>query len=107
MSQFLEQPGLFDQPIRLGQEERRDPFGVMENFFDDYRLHEWRHNLWDMVAVCLTTDNAEFGEPDERGGLLQQYQDLEELLEAVWLVVQQRNGGKEEGTGKKAGRRSA
>lgn len=92
MSHFLEQPGLFDQPIRIGAAERREPFRVLEAFFTDYRLHEWRHHLWNIIETCLGTDNDVFAEPDERANLLQHYKDLEELLEAVWLLVEQRGG---------------
>jgi hypothetical protein len=90
MSHFLEQPGLFDQPIRLEAGERREPFRVMEAFFVDYRLYEWRHYLWNIVETCLGTDNDAFAEPGERASLLLHYKDLEELLEAVWLVVEKR-----------------
>jgi hypothetical protein len=91
MSQFLEQSGLFDQVIRLGAEEQKDPFLMIDRFFTDYRLHEWRHNLWTMVEVCLTTDNVEFSDPEERANLLLRYNDLEKLLEAAWLILQRRN----------------
>jgi hypothetical protein len=91
MSQFLEQSGLFDQVIRLGAEEKEAPFLTINRFFNDYRLHEWRHNLWTMVEICLTTDNAEFNDPQERANLLLRYDDLEKLLEATWLLFQQHN----------------
>lgn len=88
MSQYLEQPGLFDQVIRLGEDGKKEPFRVLERFFSDYRLHECRHHLWTMVQACLTTDNTEFNEPEERADLLLRYKDLEELLEAAWLLWQ-------------------
>ena len=87
MSQFLEQPGLFDQVIRLEESEKKEPMTVLERFFGDYRLHECRHHLWAMVQACLTTDNAEFDDPAERADLLLRYQHLEELLEAAWLLT--------------------
>lgn len=90
MSQFLEQPGLFDQVIRLGVEERREPLVMVDRFFGDYRLHEWRHYLWTMVEACLTTDCAEFSEGEERANLLLRYEHLEKLLEAAYLIWQQR-----------------
>jgi hypothetical protein len=57
MSQYLEQPKLFDQVMRLEEKERREPLVVIEQFFSDYRLHECRHILWTMVEACLTTDH--------------------------------------------------
>jgi hypothetical protein len=98
MSHFLEQPGLFDQPIRLEPGERQDPFRVVQDFFVDYRLYEWRDHLWNMVETCLSTDNDAFAEPGERADLLQHYKDLEALLEAAWLLVEQHKGRPDAGS---------
>ena len=87
MSQFLDQKELFDSILFLKEEEKQNPLGVIEQFFNDYRLHECRHTLWAMVETCLTTDNAEFSDPEERGNLIQRYKDLERLLEAGTLLV--------------------
>lgn len=92
MSINTEQSAQFEQPLRLGREQRQDPIGVLDRFFEDYRLHECRGYLRDMVEVCLTTDNAEFGEAEQRAWLLQQYKDLEALLEAAWLIVRGQKG---------------
>lgn len=88
MSQFLEQSKLFDQVIRLDEQERIEPMAVINHFFDNYRLHEWRHYLWTMVEAGLTTDSVAFSDPQERADLLLHYEDLEKLLEAVCLLWQ-------------------
>ena len=90
MSQYFEQAELFDQVLRLEEKERLEPFGVIERFFGDYRLHECRHILWSMVEACLTTDNSDFSEPEERADLLLRYNDLEKLLEANYLLLKGR-----------------
>ena len=90
MSQFLDKKELFDDILLLKDEEKQNPLGVIEQFFNDYRLHECRHTLRAMVETCLTTDNAEFSDPEERGNLIQRYKDLERLLEAGTLLVQGR-----------------
>ena len=95
MSQFLERKELFDQVLRLREEEKRDPMVVIERFFGDYRLHECRHYLWTMVETCLTTDSAEFSDPAERANLLLRYRDLESLLEAGYLLQLQHSPGKD------------
>lgn len=89
MSQFLEQKELFDGVLHLREEEKRDPMVVLERFFSDYRLHECRHHLWTMVETCLTTENTGFSEPEDRGNLLLHYRDLERLVEAGALLLQQ------------------
>jgi hypothetical protein len=90
MSQFLDQKELFDSILFLKEEEKQNPLAVIEQFFNDYRLHECRHTLWAMVETCLTTDNAEFSDPEERGNLIQRYKDLERLLEAGTLLVRRK-----------------
>ena len=75
------------QPMRLDEDQRQDPMGVLEYCFENYRLEEWKDLLREMVEVCLTTDNVEFGEVDQRAGLLQQCKELEGLVEAAWLIV--------------------
>jgi hypothetical protein len=95
MSQFLEQKELFDQVLRLREEEKREPIIVIERFFGDYRLHEWRHYLWTMVETCLTTDSTEFSDPEERANLLLRYKDLEGFLEAGYLLLLQRGAARD------------
>ena len=87
MSVYLEKKELFDQVLLLAEDEMQDPVGVVERFFSDYRLHECRYMLWTMVQTCLTTDNTDYGNPEERADLLLRYKDLERLLEACTLVV--------------------
>jgi hypothetical protein len=86
MSQYLEQSELFDQVLRLAEEDRKEPIRVIQRFFTDYRLHECRHILWSIVETCLTTDNSEFSEPEERADLILRYEHIEELLEASYLL---------------------
>ena len=87
MSVFLERREIFDQIMLLSEEEMQDPVGMLEQFFSNYHLHECRDILWSMVYTCLTTDNTEFGNPEERANLLLRHQDLERLLEACALVI--------------------
>jgi len=51
--------------------------------------------LWSMVEACITSDNSDFSEPEERGDLLMRYAHIEELLEACFLLVGKRGGGAE------------
>lgn len=89
MSLFLEQKELFDRILLLEEGERREPMGVFERFFSDYHLHECRYILWTMVETCLTTDNTEFGEAAERASLMMNCRNLERLLEAGTLLLEQ------------------
>ncbi|MDO6433876.1 hypothetical protein Q4E93_24935 [Flavitalea sp. BT771] len=78
---------LFDKIIYLEEEDKQEPLRVFRRFYNDYRLHELRYILWSMVEACLTTDNSEFSEPEERADLLLRCRHFEELLEAGWLLA--------------------
>lgn len=90
MSQYLEQKELFDKVLHLTKAEIKDPMLAIEQFFSDYRLHECRHHLWSMVETCLTTENTGYSDAEERGNLLWQHRDLERLLEACSLLLENR-----------------
>ena len=88
MTPYLEQNELFDRILLLSEDEMLEPMEVIERFFSDYHLHECRHILWSMVETCLTTDNTEFSEPEERASLMMNCRNLERLLEAGALVLE-------------------
>ena len=87
---YLEQANLFNQALRLREEEKKEPIEVINRFFEDYRLYEWRHILWTTVQTCLTSDNDAFIDPEERANLLVHYEALEKVLEAAWLLRQEK-----------------
>lgn len=88
MSLFLDQKELFDRILLLEEHEVQEPMVVLERFFSDYRLHECRYFLWTMVETCLTTDNTEFSDAEERASLMMNYKNLERVLEAGMLLLQ-------------------
>src|SRR5579872_3379923 len=96
MSIYNYNPAVFDHPLRLMMEEREFPHAVLAAFFTDYKLSEVRHNLWEMVQACLTTDNIAFQGPEERGDLLMHYERLEILLEACYLLWKRQQNNDEQ-----------
>jgi hypothetical protein len=87
MSKYLNRPDLFDQLIVLNEDQKRNPKVVIERFFGDYRLHECRDILHNVLEVCLSTDNAAFSEPGAREDLIMQVRHFEELLEASYCLA--------------------
>jgi hypothetical protein len=57
MLPYLKNPQVFDQVIRLSQEEIEKPLLVFKTLFEDYRLSELRHYLWQMTEICLTSES--------------------------------------------------
>jgi hypothetical protein len=89
MSHFLNHSLIFDLPVRLTQAEMNNPYKFVKEYFDDYSLSEVRNTLWQMVEVCLTTDNANFQDGEARADLINAYEVTEKLLEAVFVISRQ------------------
>ncbi|HEY4062382.1 MAG TPA: hypothetical protein VGM30_10800 [Puia sp.] len=66
-----------------------NPYKFVKEYFDDYSLSEVRNTLWQMVEVCLTTDNANFQDGEARADLINAYEVTEKLLEAVFVISRQ------------------
>jgi len=86
MSHFHAHPDLFNLPILLTEEEKQNPSVVLTRFCNDYSLFELRDYHWNQLETCLTTDNTSFSEPEQRADLLYRYQQLEKVLEAIFLL---------------------
>lgn len=74
---------LFDQPIFLSEEEMKDPYTVILEFFSDYRLGEIREINHNMVHVCLTSGSPPYQDASERDRLLEYRGREEKVLEAI------------------------
>ena len=81
---YHEHPEFYDKPIRLSQD--KPVLQVITDFFEDFRLSDVRQLLWQLVTVATTTDNAHFQEPEDRANLLNHYSQLEELIEAAYII---------------------
>lgn len=86
----MEAHHLFLQPqdTHLTEDEKANPVQVLRQFFEDYKLSELLYCMGEMVEVCLTTDNTQYSQPEERGDLLTRSRDIIKALETVFLLVQ-------------------
>lgn len=87
MSEFLNHPDFFNEPVLLSETERNDPFKVFREFFADYRLSELRQMREDIQEICLTTDRPPFSDPQRRADYLLYERNLIVLLEAAFLLA--------------------
>lgn len=76
----------YDKPIRISKEEQIKPLEVIRHFCGAYHLHEIRQYLSDSLEVALTTENCIYEEAESRNSLLVFYRQLEEALEAIYLI---------------------
>jgi hypothetical protein len=86
MSYYLQQPELFNQPILLSAEERKNPLLIIEGFFCDHALYEVRDFFYNIEDVCLTTDRHPFCEPEARSDFLTMKESTLKLVEAIALI---------------------
>jgi hypothetical protein len=76
---------------RLSKEKKDNPLLVLQEFCDSYHLHEVRKALWDWLVTALGKNNSIYDEAKERSNLFFFYENMEELIEAVYLLHQQQN----------------
>lgn len=85
---FADHPELFNQVLHF------DPVAVkaediIRKFFKDYRLSEIRDILWFWFVAAITAENDQYSDASGRADLLQAYQQIEELIEAAYLLYLQ------------------
>lgn len=88
MSLFQQHQEFFNKPIRLTEEEKKDPINVIDEFFTDYRLSEIREINQQSDRICLSTDDPPFHDADQRDRLLAYRASEEKLLEAASILLQ-------------------
>jgi hypothetical protein len=87
MLPFSRQSEIFNQILLLKDASPQTAREYMKSFTCDYHLGECRAILWGMVESCLTCDNSDFGEPEERSDLLLQFDHFQKLFEAVFVLA--------------------
>ena len=87
MSEFLNHPEFFNEPVSLSESERCNPIKVFQEFFADYRLSELRQILDSVREICLTTDRPPFNDPEQRGNYLLFEKNLIKVWEATWILA--------------------
>ena len=79
-----------DQSILwLSDEQMQEPFTVLEDLCTDFGLGQLRDSLSGTLEICLTEDDI-FRDADKRAQLISMYKTMEKLVEAVFVIVNQR-----------------
>ncbi|HEX7904394.1 MAG TPA: hypothetical protein VF487_10975 [Chitinophagaceae bacterium] len=86
MSLYDQNENFYSKPYRLTEDQKKQPLKIIDDFFDNIRLHEVRKAIDTLLKVALTTDNDEFSEPGQRASVMFFCQQLEELIEAAYLL---------------------
>jgi hypothetical protein len=83
-------PQLDNQPLRLTEEERQDPYIVLEDFFSNFHLQDMREMLWDWLVAAMSAESSAYNTGYARSNLVFVYEKLELFVEAVQVIYKRR-----------------
>ena len=69
-----------------------DPFPSIyfDDFFNAFHLQQARAELWQWLIVALGSECGEYDDAKSRSNLIAFYEILESLVEAAWIIDQNR-----------------
>lgn len=79
-------PHWYNQPLRLNEEQKRDPLPVLDDFFECYHLNETREILWEWLTEVISSPRSISFEPHERNNNLYFYEKIEGLIEVAFVM---------------------
>jgi hypothetical protein len=81
---------LDNQPLRLTEEERQDPYSVLDDFFSCFHLQDMREMLWDWLVAAMSSESGQYSTGYARSNLVFVYEKLELFIEAVQVINKRR-----------------
>ncbi len=72
----------------------KNPLGVMAEFCENYHLPEAQDMLWEWLVTAVSKSPSLYDHGKERSNLFFFYENIEELLEAVYVLNSQRTPSK-------------
>jgi hypothetical protein len=79
-------PKWHNEPLRLTEEERENPFLVFIDFFECFHLNDGRQQLWNWLIEVVSSPNSISSEPLERSNHFYFYEKMEALMEACYVI---------------------
>ena len=76
--------------LHFDEEELRYPHQVFDDFFNAFHLQQARAELWQWLIVALGSECGEYDDAKSRSNLIAFYEILESLVEAAWIIDQNR-----------------
>jgi hypothetical protein len=81
-------PEWHNQPLRLNEDELKNPRLTIENFFECYHLQEVRQMLWSWMVEIVSSSRSISQEGQQRNDHIYFYEKMESLVEAAFLINQ-------------------
>lgn len=72
-----------NRPMRLNEEETKNPYSVVEDFFSCFHLQDVREVLWDWLVAALSSESGAYNTGYARSNLFFVHEKFELLIEAV------------------------
>ncbi|WP_276480213.1 hypothetical protein [Paraflavitalea pollutisoli] len=72
----------------------KSPLGVIGEFCDNYHLPEAQDMLWEWLVTALGKSPSQYDQGKERSNLFFFYENIDGLLEAIYILNAQRTPGK-------------
>jgi len=85
-------PQWHNQPLRLNEQERKNPLLVIQEFFDSYHLEEVRQLLWTWMVEVVTSQRSIANNPRDRNNNIFFYEKIESLVEAAYILKNKAQG---------------
>ena len=82
-------PQWHNQPLRLTEEERKNPHLVFQDFFECFHLNDVRELLWNWLIEVVSSPNSISSEPLERSNHFYLYEKIEAIIEACYVIRNQ------------------
>jgi hypothetical protein len=79
-----------NQPLRLNEEEKQNPYLVLDDFYSFFHLQDIREILWEWLVAAMSTDCGKYSTGYDRSNLIFVYEKLELLLEATSSIHKRR-----------------
>lgn len=71
------------QPQRLSEEERQNPYLLLEDFYSCFHVVDIREIMWDWLVAALSSESGAYTTGRARSNLIFVYEKLESLIEAT------------------------
>ena len=78
-----------NQPLRLNEEEIKNPMLVIEEFFQCYHLNDARSQFWNWLVEVISSPGSISSEATERNNHFYFYEKMEMLIEACFILKSQ------------------
>lgn len=79
-------PQWYKQPLRLTQEQKKDPLPVLDDFFLCYHLNDVREILWLWLTEVLSSQRSIASDGLDRNNHIYFYEMVEEVIEAAYVM---------------------